>query len=315
MTAPQLRSQLRKWGAQFKEFPDWDGRGRPGTFSPVGLTIHHTGSDSGQNSADYDTFLFITGRPAEGIPGPLCHAACEMDGDLILGATGRANHAGAGSSAVLALVKADKVPLDREVQPGPDDINGNTYYYGLEVKFDGGQPMTSKAYRSALLWAAAICDFYGWSAQSVIGHREHSRRKGDPGNTPMDKFRRDLAAVLKAGPTGTGGGTPVPPPEGVLSVSDVQTILTKLDALHEIATGRYIQEVEEARAQSKAALAALQSLTDYLESEEREEDFFDTLTGQRWAQTQDTVAAIKTQLAEAVAKLDAHVAPPAADVN
>jgi hypothetical protein len=60
--------------------------------------------------------------------------------------------------------------------------------------------MSTAAYRTALLHAAAICDFYGWSALSVIGHKEHTRRKDDPGHCLMNRFRTDLAAVLRAGP-------------------------------------------------------------------------------------------------------------------
>jgi len=211
MSAAQMRSQMRKWLVPFKEHPGWTTNYRPGTFAPVGVVIHHTGSDSGQNSPSYDNFLFDVGRPAEGIPGPLCQAADEMDGDVILGAIGRANHAGSGSAAVLKLVQADKASLTAEIKPGPDGTNGNGWFYGLEVKFDGGQPMTAKQYDSAVRWAAAICDFYGWTAGSVIGHKEWSSRKPDPGHTFMAKFRQDVAARLKAGP-GPSEVLVTPPP-------------------------------------------------------------------------------------------------------
>jgi flagellin-like hook-associated protein FlgL len=307
MTAAQWRTQMRKFGVTFKEYSGWNGRGRPGAFSPVGLTIHHTGSDGGQNSESYDNFLFVRGRPEDGIPGPLCQSACEMDGDIILGATGKANHAGSGAQGTLTLVRNDAAPLNGEIRPGADSINGNTWYYGLEVKFDGGQPMTTKAYNAAVRWAAAICDFYGWSGQSVIAHREHSRRKGDPGNTPMDTFRRDVNYVIKT--VNAGNPPPVPQdPQGELTVADITTILNKLDALHEVATGRYIQEVEEARAQSKAALAALDQALDeitalraQLTAEEAEEDRFEALTGDRWAQA---VREGREQAAAVLAKLD-----------
>lgn len=210
MSAAQTRAQMKKWLVPFKEYSGWTSRKRPGSFAPVGLVIHHTGSDGGQNSASYDKFLFVTGRPAEGIPGPLCQASCEMDGDVILGAIGRANHAGSGSSRTLATVKADKASLTGQIKPGPDDTNGNGWFYGLEVKFDGGQPMTTKQYDGAVRWAAAICDFYKWGAGSIVGHKEWSSRKPDPGSTAMNKFRADVAARLKAGPT-TAKPAPKPP--------------------------------------------------------------------------------------------------------
>jgi hypothetical protein len=200
MTAAETRAAMKKWGVPYKEYPGWTTRTRPGGFAPVGIIIHHTGSDAGQ-SDDYLNFLFVRGRPEDGIPGPLCNVATDMDGDLHLGAIGRANHAGSGSSTVLNHVKAeDYNGYTVELRPGADDVNGNGYYYGNELRYDGGQPPTAKMYATAVRWAAAVCDFHGWTALSVISHREHTRRKRDPGNCPMNKFRTDLAAVLKAGP-------------------------------------------------------------------------------------------------------------------
>lgn len=235
MTAAQWRAQAKKWAVDWNEYVGWTTRKRPGSFAPVGIVIHHTGSDGGQNSASYDKFLFEVGRPAEGIPGPLCQAADEMDGDVIMGAIGRANHAGSGSSRTLALVKADKAPLTGTIKPGADDTNGNGWLYGIEVKFDGGQPMTAKQYDSVVRWCAAICDFYGWTAGSIIGHKEWSSRKPDPGSTDMAKFRRDVNARLKAGSGGGGGGIPVTPPpvvvvppkptEGDLTVAEADRVI------------------------------------------------------------------------------------------
>jgi len=204
MTADQTIAQMKKWGVPYKEYPGWRTNGRPASAGPFddvrGVMIHHTGSDAGQ-SDDYLHFLFVEGRPEDGIPGPLCHVATDMDGDLWLGATGRANHAGRGSGAVLAKVSAENhLGFTAELKPGADDTNGNGYFYGNEVRYDGGQPMTAKQYDSAVRWAAAVCDFHKWSALSVIGHREWTTRKNDPGNCPMTKFRADVAAGLKAGP-------------------------------------------------------------------------------------------------------------------
>ena len=304
MTKSQWESQLRKFGLTMKTYP---GRSRPGAFSPVGVVIHHTGSDGGQNSASYDHFLFWEGRASEGIPGALCQATVEMDGDFILGTTGRANHAGKGAANTLALVKADKAPLNGEISPNADSLDGNAQYYGFEVKYDGGQPMTAKAYDTTVRAAAAVCDFYGWSGQSVIGHREHSRRKNDPGKTAMDKFRRDVDAMIAR----VNGGTPPAQPnnpEGEFTVAEADRVISvlgsKLDALHEINSGRWAQEVEEARAQNRAALAAIAELTKLVVENEAEDDNFDKLTGARWAQTQDAVTRIEASLKAAQEKLD-----------
>lgn len=238
MTAAQWRTQAKKWAVDWNEYQGWSTRKRPGSFAPVGIVIHHTGSDGGQNSPNYDHFLFVEGRPAEGIPGPLCQAADEMDGDIIMGAIGRANHAGSGSSRTLAAVKADKASLTATIKPGPDDTNGNGWLYGIEVKFDGGQPMTAKQYDSVVRWCAAICDFYGWTAGSIIGHKEWSSRKPDPGSTDMAKFRRDVNARLKAGP-----GLPAKPPisnGGVMALTSADLSNVNIAAYN--ANARYARD-------------------------------------------------------------------------
>jgi hypothetical protein len=210
MTAAQTRSALRKWGVDFIEYPGWELRSRPGGLGDVhGIVVHHTGSMS--QTDDYLHFLFITGRPDEGIPGPLCNVSTDMDGDLHLGAIGRANHAGRGSSRTRDHVINED--YTGNLTPGADDWDaGNSTYYGNEIRFNGAQAMTAKAYRTVVLWCAAICDFHGWSAKSVIGHKEHTGRKNDPGHTDMATLRKDIQAALDAGPGDTSAGsTPVLP--------------------------------------------------------------------------------------------------------
>lgn len=209
MTAAETRAAMKKWGVQYREYSGWTTRKRPGAFTDIrGVIIHHTGSDAQSDS--YLKWIFTEGRASEGIPAPLCHVSTDMDGDVWLGAIGRANHAGKGSSSTLAKVTTENYSgFASEITAGLDNTDGNAHFYGNEVRYDGGQPMAAKQYASAVRWAAAICDHYGWSAMSVIGHREWSRRKPDPGKCPMNKFRSDVAALLKAGP---GGSTPNKPP-------------------------------------------------------------------------------------------------------
>jgi hypothetical protein len=209
MTAAEWRAAMTLWQVPVRYYPGWDDRGRPGDFDSMnGVMIHHTGSDAGQSDA-YLKFLFVDGR--SDLPAPLCHSAADMDGDLWMGATGRANHAGRGSSGILdAVVGEDYRGFSAELRPGVDNTDGNAHFYGCEVRYDGGQPMTPKQYATATRWAAAICHHYGWSALSVIGHREWTTRKPDPGNCPMYKFRADVAALLKAGPPIKPTPTPVP---------------------------------------------------------------------------------------------------------
>lgn len=277
MSKAEWITAMTLWQVPVKYYPGWDTRGRdfinPSlAFDAInGVVIHHTGSDAGQ-SDDYLAFLFKTGRPTEGIPGPLCHSAADMDGDLNMGAIGRANHAGQGSSVTLGhVVNEDYTGYQNELKPGPDNTDGNAHFYGCEVRYDGGQPMTPKQYQAALRWAAAICHHYGWSALSVIGHREWTTRKNDPGNCPMTKFRSDVAALLKAGPPKTTPKPPVKPPvtppkEDTLSAQDVSDGMR--DYLRDFYSpggtgGVYHQQEVDYR---EAMLAAVQAQTDAIKA-------------------------------------------------
>ncbi len=211
MTKAEWVAAMTKWKVPVKWYPGWDTRGRPGAFDDVkGIVVHHTGSDS--QSDGYLDFLFKTGRGD--LPAPLCHVSTDFDGDVHVGAIGRANHAGKGSSTVLAHVTNEdyKGYQPPELGAGADDTDGNARFYGNEVRYDGGQAMTVQQFSAAVRWAAAICDHHGWSALSVIGHREWTRRKPDPGHCSMYTFRAAVAALLKAGPvikppnTDTAGG-------------------------------------------------------------------------------------------------------------
>jgi len=325
MTADQTLAAMKKWRVPFKEYPGWRTNGRPASAGPFddvrGVIIHHTGSDSGQ-SDDYLHFLFVTGRPEDGIPGPLCHVATDMDGDLHLGATGRANHAGRGSGAVLAKVGAENhLGFTAELKPGPDDTNGNAYFYGNEVRYDGGQPQTPQQYDSAVRWAAAVCDFHKWSALSVIGHREWTTRKNDPGVCPMTKFRADVAARLKAGPGIQEIDMTLTPSE-IQQIADAVWAKMTTSALDGSAvTTLNLLRYSEAEARAahaelgpvEGAFGALQEGVDAVSFNQNAEadkyaaaavkhDAEEVLEGQRWAQGIDES---RQQAADAQAKLDA----------
>lgn len=207
MTADQWQRQMKKWDVNCQYRKGWEHRGRPastGPFSNVnGIVVHHTGSDS--QSSDYVDFLFERGRAD--LPAPLCHAATSMSGRTYIGATGRCNHAGKGSSKIFNKVLNETISLTKEEKPGPSDMDGNARMYGNEVMYDGGQPMTKEQYEGLVRWCAAVCDFHDWDGRSIIGHGEWTSAKWDPGLTDMAQLRRDVNALLKAGPAG-----PVPEP-------------------------------------------------------------------------------------------------------
>lgn len=205
LTADQFRniaSRLKARGYTVKFYPGWETRGRPYSFGPInGFVWHHTGS-SGQSDS-YLKFLFVDGRP--GIPGPLCQFAVRDNGEIWIGATGRANHAGKGSSRTLNTVIGESYDgYNKEISPGSDDMDGNTRYLGVEIMYSGSNEMSSAQYNAAVSLGAEVMREYGdgWTALSCIGHREHSGRKWDPGSHKLYTMRRDARTVLQGGTLG-----------------------------------------------------------------------------------------------------------------
>lgn len=282
LTLVQTVAALTKWHCPFEVYPGAATRGRPGGITDVhGIGEHHTGG--GSASPSYLKFLFVDGRPEDGIPGPLCNVATDKDGVVHIGAVGRANHFGEGSAATLKHVTdEDYAGYTSELKPGPDAINGNPRYYGNEWIYSGTVPPTDKQYRAAVLHAAAICDAHGWSALSAIAHREHTGRKKDPFGVRMYTFRRDVRAVLLAGPKATvnyvvtgslavpNPPAPKPPeehtvtPEQMATVADQISLNTLwlhyrlLDDLRDVAGQTKAPELELLDTKAAAALAAYQ---------------------------------------------------------
>lgn len=230
LTADQQIAAFKKWDVKYKEYPGWRTRTRPGGLTDViGIGNHHTGGGSASES--YLKFLFVTGRPEDGIPGPLCNVATDTIGVVHLGAIGRANHFGSGSASTAAVVESeDYRGFSAEIKPGPDGVNGNPIFYGNEWIYSGTKPPSAAQYAAAVRYNAAICDAHGWTALSCIAHREWTRRKQDPFGVPMDRFRIDVAALLKAGPPKPV--TPTPPPEEdmALSLEDKAWIESRMQA-------------------------------------------------------------------------------------
>lgn len=202
MTADQLVAALRAEGVRVKEHRSWrtHNRNHKGPFGPVhGVYIHHT-AGVGSGLADY----CYNGNAS--LPGPVCHGFASKAATVYLIGHGRANHAGgiARNAYNAALNEAAVHPRPDAAEP----IDGNTHFYGLEIenRGDGDDPYPADQYDQAVRWAAAHCRFHGWSAESVIGHKEATRRKIDP-SFPMGLFRAHVEERL-AHPASWSPGEP-----------------------------------------------------------------------------------------------------------
>ncbi|MER6077014.1 peptidoglycan-binding protein [Streptomyces sp. NPDC001833] len=200
LSADQFLAALKTSGVRVVEHGNWrtHNRNHKGAWGPVhGVMIHHTGPYSTEAGM---VELCRTGYTS--LPGPLCHGVIDRSGTVHLVGYGRANHAGSGDDDVLKAVIAEK-PL-----PPDDEANtdGNPHFYGFECINTGGEQAWPQAQLDAMhRVSAALCQAHGWSARSVIGHKEWQPGKPDPAGISMDDFRTAVAKHLSGKPT---SGTP-----------------------------------------------------------------------------------------------------------
>ncbi|MFF8959097.1 peptidoglycan-binding protein [Streptomyces sp. NPDC014894] len=196
LTADAFVRALRGEGVRVREHPDWKTRNRnhKGRWGPVhGVMLHHT---AGRDSLA----LCRDGTPS--LPGPLCAGLIGKDGTVHLLGHGRTNHAGEGSAALLAAVRAGG---QTPARPGPDAVDGNAHFYGFEIENlgDGRDPYPAAQLDAAERVSAAVCRAHGWPAGSVVAHKEWTRRKIDP-SFSMTEMRGRVAARLRT-------ASPAPP--------------------------------------------------------------------------------------------------------
>jgi len=221
LSASKLLAALKAEGVRAVEYKSWrtHNRNHKGPWGGVnGVVIHHT---AGSNSLA----LVYEGR--SDLPGPLAHAHLAKDGTVSLTGHGRANHAGN-----FARNAHNAVVAESSTHPRPDaaeTVDGNRHYWGLEIENlgNGRDPYPAVQYDQAVRWAAAICRAHGWSANSVIGHKEGTRRKIDP-TFSMAVFRSDVAERLAHSAGWKPGTTPPKETDMPLSSDDLTKIFTKV---------------------------------------------------------------------------------------
>lgn len=190
LSADRLVTALRAEGVRVVERSGWrsHNRNHKGRWDNLnGVVIHHT---AGRDS------LNLCWSGTSSLPGPLCHTHLDKQGKATMVGYGRTNHAG-----TFAQNAHDAVVAESSTHPRPDSsepVDGNRHYYGIEIENlgNGRDAYPAAQYDAAVRWAAAICRAHGWTEDSVIGHKEGTRRKIDP-SFDMNKFRSDVAARLK----------------------------------------------------------------------------------------------------------------------
>ncbi|MEU9405961.1 peptidoglycan-binding protein [Streptomyces sp. NPDC048281] len=192
LSADALLSALGAEGVTVVEHDGWRTHNRAGhgAWGPVnGVIIHHTVTSGTGTSVS----MCFNGR--SDLPGPLCHGVIAKDGTVHLVGNGRANHAGSGDGDVLKAVIAERPSLPA---PNRNDTDGNVHFYGFECVNlgDGKDPWPDVQLDAMVRASAALCRAHGWSARSVIGHKEWTNTKIDPRGFAMADFRSRVAARL-----------------------------------------------------------------------------------------------------------------------
>ncbi|MCH0562133.1 peptidoglycan-binding protein [Streptomyces sp. MUM 2J] len=196
LSADQFLAVLKKSGVRVVEHGSWrtHNRDHKGAWGPVhGVMIHHTGPYSTEAGM---VELCRTGYTS--LPGPLCHGVIDRSGTVHLVGYGRTNHAGAGDDDVLRAVIAEQpLPPDNEA-----NTDGNARFYGFEcINTGGGQAWPPTQLDAMHKVSAALCQAHGWTAPSVIAHKEWQPGKPDPAGIAMDEFRDAVADLLDGKPT------------------------------------------------------------------------------------------------------------------
>ncbi|WTW95380.1 N-acetylmuramoyl-L-alanine amidase [Streptomycetaceae bacterium NBC_01309] len=210
LTADRLLQALRDEGLTIVEVGDWRTRNRnaKGPWGPVhGVMVHHTVTRGTAATVD------IVRDGYQGLPGPLCQGMIAKSGTIYMIGHGRTNHAGLGDPDVLAAVIAERaLPVDNEAT-----VDGNRSFYGFECENwgDGADPWPEAQLLAIERASAALCRAHGWSARSVIGHKEWQPGKPDPAGFTMDGMRGRIAARLGHNPP----PPPPPPSRPVVSLS------------------------------------------------------------------------------------------------
>jgi len=220
MTPDQWLAALRAEGVKVSEHTGWrtHNRNNKGPWSDLnGIVIHHT---AGRDS------LALCWTGTEDLPGPLCHTHLAKSGVATMVGYGRANHAG-----TFAQIAFDAMHNELAIHPRPDaaepvDANARTYGIEIENLGDGNDPYPAVQYDAAVRWAAAICRAHGWSADSVIGHKEGTRRKIDP-SFSMAAFRADVAARLAHPASWNPGDSTTPEEDDMPTAAEIADAVVK----------------------------------------------------------------------------------------
>jgi N-acetylmuramoyl-L-alanine amidase len=168
---------LRAAGCRVEEAPGWKTRGRPRSFGPIGIMLHHDASPAGETAHGWEVIAY--GR--EGLDGPLGNLWLAYDGTWWCIAAGSANHAGEGDGSW------------GDIDDGNHDAIGIETDHTSDERWTGGQQSSALRGCDALRRKLGMTD--AQIERRVLAHKEWApSRKIDPDPMNMNSARAQLAA-------------------------------------------------------------------------------------------------------------------------
>ena len=149
------------------------------SFEPVGIMLHHTASNAQSGNMPCRD-LIINGR--RDLKGPLSQFLIGRNGDILLVAGKRCNHAGRGMAGRIEQLLADVEPPDYGQglydAPKPGAYrSGNKHYVGFECEANGvGERWSDELIEATVTACAVLCILHDWNPLTRILMRAHSRR-------------------------------------------------------------------------------------------------------------------------------------------
>ena len=176
---------LKAAGLNVEAIDGWQTRAASSySFEPVGIMLHHTASNANSGNMPCKR-LVLEGR--KDLRGPLSQFTVGRNGDIVLNAAGRCNHAGRGMANRIEQLLADVEPPDHGQglydAPKPGAYrSGNKHFVGFECENDGiGERWAPELIDSTVRACAVLCVLHDWNPLTrVLMHREWTKRKIDP---------------------------------------------------------------------------------------------------------------------------------------
>jgi len=181
----QWAVSLKAAGLNVETVDGWQVRAASSySFEPVGIMLHHTASNAQSGNMPCRN-LIINGR--RDLKGPLSQFLVGRNGDVLLVAGKRCNHAGRGMAGRIEQLLADVEPPDYGQglydAPKPGAYrSGNKHFVGVECEADGvGERWSDELIEATVTACAVLCILHDWNPLTrILMHREWTSRKVDP---------------------------------------------------------------------------------------------------------------------------------------